>query len=113
MHKNMKKFLLCLAKIFKVDLVTEKIIYRDKIVEVPKIVEKEVIKEVPVEIIKEVPKEVIKEVEVIKYIPNPDLTDAIKYEGYVDDSLTIDGNFLVKGILTVTGEVTCHKIMEV
>jgi hypothetical protein len=41
---NMKKFLLWLAKIFKVDLVTEKIIYRDKIVEVPKIVEKEVIK---------------------------------------------------------------------
>ena len=31
----MKKFLLWLAKIFKVDLVTEKIIYRDKIVEVP------------------------------------------------------------------------------
>ena len=40
MHKNMKKFLLCLAKIFNVDLVTEKIIYRDKIVEVP--VEKQI-----------------------------------------------------------------------
>jgi hypothetical protein len=52
-------------------------------------------------------------VEVIKYIPNPDLSDAIKYEGYVENNLTIDGNFLVKGILTVTGEVTCHKIMEV
>jgi len=35
MHKNMKKVLLWLAKIFNVDLVTEKIIYRDKIVEVP------------------------------------------------------------------------------
>jgi cytoskeletal protein CcmA (bactofilin family) len=31
----MEKFLFLLAKIFKVDLVTEKIIYRDKIVEVP------------------------------------------------------------------------------
>jgi cytoskeletal protein CcmA (bactofilin family) len=31
----MEKFLFWLAKIFKVDLVTEKIIYRDKIVEVP------------------------------------------------------------------------------
>ena len=40
MHKNMKKFLLWLAKIFNVDLVTEKIIYRDKIVEVP--VEKQI-----------------------------------------------------------------------
>ncbi len=101
----MKKVLLWLANIFNVDLTVEKIIYRDKIVEVPKIVEKEVIKEVP--------KEVIKEVEVIKYIPNPDLSDVIKYEGYVENNLTIDGNFLVKGILTVTGEVTCHKIMEV
>ncbi len=103
----MKKFLLWLAKIFNVDLVTEKIIYRDKIVEVPVEVIKEVIKEV------EVPKEVIKEVEVIKYIPNPDLSDAIKYEGYIEDNLEINGNFLVKGILTVTGEVTCYKIMEV
>ena len=101
----MKKVLFWLANIFNVDLTVEKIIYKDKIVEVPKIVEKEVIKEVP--------KEVIKEVEVIKYIPNPDLSDAIKYEGYVENNLTIDGNFLVKGILTVTGEVTCHKIMEV
>ena len=40
MHKNMKRFLLWLAKIFNVDLVTEKIIYRDKIVEVP--VEKQI-----------------------------------------------------------------------
>ena len=31
----MKKVLFWLANIFKVDLVTEKIIYRDKIVEVP------------------------------------------------------------------------------
>ena len=31
----MKKFLLWLVKIFNVDLVTEKIVYRDKIVEVP------------------------------------------------------------------------------
>ena len=32
---NMKRFLFWLAGIFKVDLVTEKIVYRDKIVEVP------------------------------------------------------------------------------
>ncbi len=31
----MKRFLFWLAGIFKVDLVTEKIVYRDKIVEVP------------------------------------------------------------------------------
>jgi cytoskeletal protein CcmA (bactofilin family) len=31
----MEKFLFWLAKIFNVDLVTEKIIYRDKILEVP------------------------------------------------------------------------------
>jgi len=35
MNKSMKKVLFWLAKIFNVDLVTEKIIYRDKIVEVP------------------------------------------------------------------------------
>ena len=44
----MKKFLVWLAKIFKVDLVTEKIIYRDKVIEVPVEVIKEVIKEVEV-----------------------------------------------------------------
>ena len=38
MHKNMKKVLFWLAKIFNVDLTVEKIVYR----EVPKIVEKQV-----------------------------------------------------------------------
>lgn len=92
----MKKVLFWLAGVFNVDLTVEKIIYRDKIVEVPKIVEKEI----------------IKEVEVFKYMPNPDLSDAIRYEGYVEDSLTINGNFLVKGILIVHGEVSCYKKSE-
>ena len=105
----MKRFLFWLARIFNVNLTVEKIIYKDKIIEVPKEVIVE--KEVPVEVIKEV--EVTKEVEVIKYVPNPDLSSAIKYGGYVTDSLTVDGDFLVKGILTVTGEISCHKIMEV
>ena len=38
MHKNMKKVLFWLAKIFKIDLTVEKIVYK----EVPKIVEKQV-----------------------------------------------------------------------
>jgi len=42
MHKSMKKVLFWLAKIFKIDLTVEKIVYRDVIVEVPKIVEKNV-----------------------------------------------------------------------
>ena len=42
------------TKIFKVDLVTEKIIYRDKIVEVPVEVIKEVEKQVALEGLKDV-----------------------------------------------------------
>ena len=38
----MKKVLFWLAKIFKIDLTVEKIVYRDVIVEVPKIIEKNV-----------------------------------------------------------------------
>jgi len=45
----MEKFLFWLAKIFNVDLVTEKIIYRDKIVEVPVEVIKEVEKQIALE----------------------------------------------------------------
>ena len=75
----------------------DKIIYKDKIVEV----------------IKEVEVEVIKEVEVVKYLPNPDLSDAIKYQGLVDEDLTIEGNLLVTGILNVTGGVACLKLNEI
>lgn len=72
MHKNMKKFLLCLAKIFKVDLVTEKIIYRDKIVEVP------------VEVIKEVEKQIA-----LEGVIEGDVT--VKGNLIVEGSLTVTG----------------------
>ena len=39
----------------------------------------------------------IKEVEVIKYLPNPDLSDVIKYDGLVEGDFTIEGNLLVTG----------------
>ena len=91
----MKKFIKWLAKIFKAEITVEKIVYKDKIIYKDKIVE------------------VIKEVEVIKYLPNPDLSDAIKYQGLVDEDLTIGGNLLVTGSLNVTGGVTCLKINEI
>ena len=92
----MKKLIIWLAKIFNVNLTVEKIIYRDKIIEVPKevIVEKEVIKE----IIKEVP--IYKET---KYIA---LKDEVTNDTYVE------GNLVVKGYLYVDGEVSCYKIKE-
>ena len=103
----MKKFIQWLAKIFKAEITVEKIVYKDKIIYKDKIVE--VIKEV----IKEVEVEVVKEVEVIKYLPNPDLSDAIKYQGLVDEDLTVEGNLLVTGSLNVTGGVTCLAINEI
>ena len=95
-------------------LTVEKIIYRDKIVEVPKevIVEKEVIKEVikevPVEVIveKEVIKEVIKEVPVYKETKYVALKDEVTNDTYVE------GNLVVKGYLYIYGEVSCYKIKE-
>ena len=102
----MKKLIQWLAKIFKAEITVEKIVYRDKIIYKDKIVE--VIKEV----IKEVEVEVTKEIEVIKYLPNPDLSDAIKYQGLVDEDLTVEGNLLVTGSLNATGGVTCLKINE-
>ena len=105
----MKKFIKWLAKIFKAEITVEKIVYKDKIIYKDKIVEviKEVIKEVEVEVIKEV------EVEVIKYLPNPDLSDVIKYQGLIDEGLTVEGNLLVTGTLNVTGGVTCLKLNEI
>ncbi len=102
----MKKFIKWLAKIFKAEITVEKIVYKDKIIYKDKIVE--VVKEV----IKEVEVEVVKEVEVIKYLPNPDLSDVIKYQGLVDEDLTIEGNLLVTGVLNVTGEVACLEVVE-
>ena len=105
----MKKLIKWLAKIFKAEITVEKIVYKDKIIYKDKIVEviKEVIKEVEVEVIKEV------EVEVIKYLPNPDLSDAIKYQGLVEGDFTVKGNLLVTGSLDVTGGVTCLAINEI
>ena len=100
----MKKILIWLAKIFNVDLTVEKIIYRDKIIEVPKevIVEKEIIKEIPVEVIVE--KEVIKEVPVYKEVKYIALKDKATGDTYVE------GNLVVTGYLKVDGEITCFKI---
>ena len=100
----MKKLLFWLAGIFNVDLTVEKIIYRDKIVEVPKevIVEKEVIKE----IIKEVPVEVIKEVPIYKEVKYVALKDEVTNDTYVK------GNLIVKGYLYVDGEIACYKLKE-
>ena len=98
----MKKFIKWLAKIFKAEITVEKIVYKDKIIYKDKIVE----------VIKEVEVEVVKEVEVIKYLPNPDLSDVIKYQGLVDGDLTVEGNLLVTGVLNVTGGVTCLKVVE-
>ena len=106
----MKKVLFWLARIFKVDLTIEKIIYRDKIVEIPKevIVEKEVIKEV----IKEVPVDVIVEKEVIKEVPVYKEVKYIALKDEVTNDTYVEGNLVVKGYLYVDGEVSCFKIKE-
>ena len=102
----MKKLIIWLAKVFRVNIYkivevpVEKIVYKDRIVEVPVEVIKEIIKEV------EVIKEVIKEIEVpvykdIKYVA---LKDEVTNDTYVE------GNLTVKGYLFVNGEVTCYKI---
>ena len=100
----MKKLIIWLAKIFKVDLVVEKIVIKEVIKEVPKEVIKEVIKEVPVEVIVE--KEVIKEVPVYKETKYIALKDEVTNDTYVE------GNLVVKGYLYVDGEVSCYKIKE-
>lgn len=92
----MKKLIIWLAKIFNVNLTVEKVVYKDKIVEV--------IKEVPVEIIVE--KEVIKEVPVYKEVKYIALKDEVTNDTYVE------GNLVVKGYLYVDGEVSCYKIKE-
>lgn len=92
----MKKIIIWLAKIFNVNLTAEKIIYKDKIVEV--------IKEVPKEVIVE--KEVIKEVPVYKEVKYVALKDEVTNDTYVED------NLVVKGYLYVDGEVSCYKIKE-
>ena len=102
----MKKLIIWLAKIFNVNLTVEKVIYKDKIVEVIKEVIKEVPKEVIKEIIKEVPVEVIKEVPIYKEVKYVALKDEVTNDTYVE------GDLVVKGYLYVDGEISCYKLKE-
>jgi hypothetical protein len=95
-NKAMKKLIIWLAKIFNVNLTVEKVIYKDKIVEV--------IKEVPKEVIVE--KEIIKEVPVYKEVKYVALKDEVTNDTYVE------GNLVVKGYLYVDGDVSCYKTKE-
>ena len=100
----MKKLIIWLAKVFNVIITKEVIVEK----EVEKIVYKDRIVEVPVEVIKEI----IKEVEVIKEIEVPVYKD-IKYIALKDEVTNdtyVEGNLIVKGYLYVNGEVTCYKI---
>ena len=76
---DMKRFLFWLAGIFNVDLTVEKIIYRDKLIEVPK----EVIKEVIIE-------------------------KQISLDGVIDGDVEVRGDLVVKGSLSGDG-ITCYK----
>ena len=100
----MKKLIIWLAKIFNVIITKEVIIEK----EVEKIVYKDRIVEVPVEVIKEI----IKEVEVIKEIEVPVYKDTkyVALKDEVTNDTYVDGNLIVKGYLYVNGEVTCYKI---
>ena len=111
-YKAMKKLIIWLAKIFNVNLTVEKIIYKDKIVEVIKEVIKEVPKEVIKEVIVEVPVEVIVEKEVIKEVPIYKEVKYIALKDEVTNDTYVEGNLVVKGYLYVDGEVSCYKIKE-
>ena len=100
----MKKLIQWHAKVFNANITKEvivekeKIIYKDKIVEVPVEVIKEIIKEV------EVIKEVTVEVPIYKETKYVALKDEVTNDTFVE------GNLIVKGYLYVNGEVTCYKI---
>ena len=100
----MKKLIQWLAKVFNAEITKEvvvekeKIVYKDRIVEVPVEVIKEVIKEV------EVIKEMVVEVPVYKETKYVALKDEVTNDTFVE------GNLIVKGYLYVNGEVTCYKI---
>ena len=100
----MKKLIIWLAKVFNVIITKEVIVEK----EVEKIIYKDRIVEVPVEVIKEI----IKEVEVIKEIEIP-IYKEVKYVALKDEVTNdtfVEGNLIVKGYLYVNGEVTCYKI---
>lgn len=75
----MRTILFWLAKIFNVDLTFEKIVYRDKIVEVPVEVMKEVI-----------------------------IEKQISLDGVIDGDVTVKGDLVVNGSLSGDG-ITCYK----
>ena len=96
----MKKLIIWLAKVFRVNIY--------KIVEVPveKIVYKDRIVEVPVEVIKEI----IKEVEIIKEIKVPFYND-VKYVALKDEvtgDTYVEGNLFVTGDIHVAGNISSH-----
>ena len=92
----MKKNIQFLAKLFRANITKTEVIFKDRIVEVPVEVIKEITKEV--EVIKEIEVPVYKDV---KYVA---LKDEVTNDTYVE------GNLIVKGYLYVNGEVTCYKI---
>ena len=100
----MKKLIQCLAKVFNANITKEVIVEKEKIVYKDRIVE------VPVEVIKEI----IKEVEVIKEVtvevPIYKETKYIALKDEVTNDTFVEGNLIVKGYLYVNGEVTCYKI---
>lgn len=98
----MKKLIKWLAKVFKVDITVTNTVTVIKEVEVP------VTKIVTKEVIKEVPKEIIKEVEKIVYVSKED-PNYITSKKEIDGDVIIDGNFTIKGILSVTGNVISYK----
>ena len=102
----MKKLIQWLAKVFNANITKEVIVEK----EVEKIVYKDRIVEVPVEVIKEI----IKEVEVIKEVavevPVYKETKYITLKDEVTNDTFVEGNLIVKGYLYVNGDVTCYKI---
>ena len=106
----MRKLIIWLARVFKVDITTEKVVIKEKVVEIPKevFIEKEVIKEV----IKEVPVEVIVEKEVIKEVPVYKEVKYVALKDEVTNDTYVEGNLVVKGYLFVEGDISCYKIKE-
>lgn len=94
----MKKLIRWLAKVFNANITKEVIVEKEKIIYKDKIVE------VPVEVIKEVIKEVVVEVPVYKE------TKYIALKDEVTNDTFVEGNLIVKGYLYVNGDVTCYKI---
>ena len=98
----MKKLIIWLAKVFNANITKEVIVEK----EVEKIVYKDRIVEVPVEVIKEI----IKEVEVIKEIEVPVYkeTKYIALKDEVTNDTYVEGNLFVTGDIHVAGNISSH-----